>query len=182
MDIARGLTALHAVNVVHRDLKSKNVLLTSELDAKIGDVGIAAVKRKPGTSPLVLGRWLARWPGVLPSCFWANGVLRRLIFTVSVSFCGKLPPATSSKRIYTLPVAFNSLPGKLITLIEDCTDEDPRNALVPSKCMTEFWPIHRYLKSNSISLPSLPPSQIKNFQTERNTNFEPFITKLGLKR
>ena len=43
LDIARGLTALHAVNVVHRDIKSKNVLLTKGLCAKIGDVGIAAL-------------------------------------------------------------------------------------------------------------------------------------------
>ena len=39
-----------------------------------------------------------------------------------------------------------------------------RNALVPSKCMTEFWPFHRYLKSDSISLPSLPPSQSRIFK------------------
>jgi hypothetical protein len=46
LDIARGLTALHAVNVVHRDIKSKNVLLTKDMCAKIGDVGIAAVHSK----------------------------------------------------------------------------------------------------------------------------------------
>ena len=43
LDIARGLTALHAVNVVHRDIKSKNVLLTKGLCAEFGDVGMAAL-------------------------------------------------------------------------------------------------------------------------------------------
>lgn len=44
LDIARGLCFLHANNVIHRDLKSKNVLLTADWGAaKIADVGLAAV-------------------------------------------------------------------------------------------------------------------------------------------
>ena len=98
LDIARGLTALHAVNVVHRDLKSKNVLLTSELDAKIGDVGIAAVQTQAGYLTASAGQVVGTLAWSAPSCFWANVALRRSIFTVSVSFCGKLLPATSLKE------------------------------------------------------------------------------------
>ncbi|XP_065887438.1 uncharacterized protein [Dysidea avara] len=42
-DIACGLTYLHAKNVIHRDLKADNILLTSSNDAKIGDLGVAKV-------------------------------------------------------------------------------------------------------------------------------------------
>ncbi|KAF1774384.1 Protein kinase-like domain [Phytophthora cactorum] len=43
-DVAHALTYLHSLNppVIHRDLKSKSILLTHELDAKITDFGDAA--------------------------------------------------------------------------------------------------------------------------------------------
>eukprot|EP00966_Prymnesium_polylepis_P203669 4718545-Prymnesium_polylepis.1 len=41
-DVARGLTHLHAhVKIVHRDVKSANVLLDRGLVARIGDFGLA---------------------------------------------------------------------------------------------------------------------------------------------
>jgi len=47
MDIARGIQTMQAHNVIHRDLKSKNVLLTTGTDgtvgAKLADFGAAAV-------------------------------------------------------------------------------------------------------------------------------------------
>lgn len=41
LGIAKGLAFLHSQHVVHLDLKSPNVLLTSDWDAKIGDIGLA---------------------------------------------------------------------------------------------------------------------------------------------
>lgn len=43
LEITEGLAYLHARNVTHRDLKSKNVLLTADLHAKVADVGGAAM-------------------------------------------------------------------------------------------------------------------------------------------
>ena len=41
LDVANGLSYLHSQNIVHRDLTLSNILLTTELNAKIADFGVA---------------------------------------------------------------------------------------------------------------------------------------------
>ncbi len=43
-DVAVGLEFLHKNNIIHRDIKSSNVLLSQELNAKISDYGLAKTK------------------------------------------------------------------------------------------------------------------------------------------
>ena len=40
-EVALGMAYLHSIGIVHRDLKPDNVLLTAQLQAKIGDFGIS---------------------------------------------------------------------------------------------------------------------------------------------
>jgi len=43
IDICTGLSAAHRSNIIHRDIKPQNILLTSDFTAKISDFGVARI-------------------------------------------------------------------------------------------------------------------------------------------
>ena len=54
-DVAAGLSFLHKRNVIHRDIKSLNVFLDQELNAKIGDYGLAKIKTYSDNTTAAVG-------------------------------------------------------------------------------------------------------------------------------
>ncbi|KAF9303284.1 hypothetical protein BGZ74_004050 [Mortierella antarctica] len=65
-EIARGLEYMHQKKVIHRDLKSANVLLTKHMEVKLADFGLAAVRTTTSSKSTVSSdsrkgttRWLA---------------------------------------------------------------------------------------------------------------------------
>ena len=55
LEIAAGLSFLHGNNILHRDLKPQNVLLSKERQAKLSDFGLAKVKLHTGSTSTSLG-------------------------------------------------------------------------------------------------------------------------------
>ncbi|KAF9157995.1 hypothetical protein DFQ26_008096 [Actinomortierella ambigua] len=61
-EIARGLAYIHQMGVIHRDLKSMNVLLSRQKEAKLCDFGMATVKSQSAPTSIALPgtiRWMA---------------------------------------------------------------------------------------------------------------------------
>ena len=97
LDVAAGVDYLHSNNIVHRDIKSLNVLLDRELNPKLCDFGLALIKSDTESQSVAhtraVGtvRWLA--PEVIPgakhsqrSDIWALGLIGSELATRGVPF------------------------------------------------------------------------------------------------
>jgi serine/threonine protein kinase len=61
LDVARGMTYIHALGFIHRDLKSDNLLISADKSIKIADFGVARIEVKTeGMTPETgTYRWMA---------------------------------------------------------------------------------------------------------------------------
>jgi serine/threonine-protein kinase len=131
-EVAAGLSAAHALGVVHRDVKPGNVILTSS-GAKVIDFGIAASVGAPNAEPdgsiLATLSWVApeRLQGgtvLPPSDMFSFGVLLFSLLAGTLPW----PPGTPLKDRLALAAGLPVLPGLPATvgaLCLSCLSEDP---------------------------------------------------------
>ena len=141
LQIASALDHAHRRGVVHRDLKSSNVIVTPDGRPVVLDFGLA--RRLPdgerqatettaggyalaGTLSYMSPEVLLGHPADARTDVWAMGVLLYEMLTGELPFAGRTPFETSSAIINEPPRAMpRSVPLALRLVVERCLQKDP---------------------------------------------------------
>ena len=112
--VARALAAAHAAGVVHRDIKSHNVLVTPEGEAKLTDFGIARIVEAEGVNLTKTGIVMGSSDYLAPEQaegrevdargdVYSLGVVLFEALTGKLPFTGENPVAVATKHVYEAP-------------------------------------------------------------------------------
>ncbi len=143
--IADALAHAHEYGIIHRDLKSSNIVITPDGRAKLLDFGLAAPLRRaeldqstrsqllPLESGTVSGTLVYMAPEVLRgdegderSDLWALGVVLFEMATGELPFTGKTAFELSAAILYEPPGLLPArVPAGLRMLIRRCLEKDP---------------------------------------------------------
>ena len=136
LGIANGMCHLHELNIIHRDLKSLNILLDEHYYPKICDFGIARFKtesNQPVTQQIGTPHWMA------PELFLKNnydskvdvyafGIILWELITEQIPFMGQNPIQimTAVCQNHERPPLPEDAPPKLVNLINLCWAHSPQ--------------------------------------------------------
>ena len=145
MQIADALAHAHEHGVIHRDLKSTNVVVTPESRAKVLDFGLAARLKDTelqdavsakipltesrmivGTLPYLAPELLRGEPADTRTDIWALGILLYEMATGTHPFRGRTAFELSSSILRDAPTSLlEKVPSKLSTVILRCLEKSP---------------------------------------------------------
>jgi serine/threonine protein kinase len=143
VQIAKGLQAIHDVGIIHRDLKTSNIMRDKKGDVRLMDFGIAKVTggdRSSGSGLTTTGQIMGTPEYMSPeqclggkldhrSDIYALGVLVYEMFTGQVPFRGDTPVATLFKHIQDEPAFEGPVAGQIplpaVAVLKKALHKDP---------------------------------------------------------
>jgi serine/threonine-protein kinase len=148
VQMAEGLGAIHKVGIIHRDLKSANVMIAADGTAKLMDFGIAKAAGAEGASTgYVLGSPEYMSPeqargrhAEFRSDIYSLGVVVFEAFTGRVPFRGATPVATLMMHVETPPPIDDPslhLPPALVRVLRRALAKDPAERFPDAGSMSE---------------------------------------------
>ncbi|PYQ02213.1 MAG: hypothetical protein DMF82_16700 [Acidobacteria bacterium] len=172
--VADGLEAIHRVGIVHRDLKTLNVMIDAHGAAKVMDFGIAKRVAGEGT-PAPSGSYVVGSPEYMSpeqargqpvdfrSDIYALGIIVFELFTGRVPFRGETPVATLLMHLETPPPlegpAAAAIPASLRPVLRKALAKDPADRYAGAREMADALRAARGAPPGATALPAASPTR-----------------------
>jgi len=183
---AAALTVAHEAGVFHRDVKSGNILLTSDGSVKVTDFGIARALDDSeeltktgaviGTATYFSPEQAQGLPADGRSDIYSLGVVLFELVTGQPPFSGESPVAVAYQHVSELAPPASSInpdvPAALETIIEKCLEKDPASRYQTAIELRND--LLRFLRGeNPIAAPAAAPPPLIPVGYEPQTPIEP---------
>ena len=148
IEVARGISAVHAAGLLHRDIKTGNVMREEGGRIVLMDFGLTHERDGEqlwgGTPHYMAPELLAGAPASVATDVYAFGVLLFHVVTRKYPFDGEnlseVAAAHQSQLRHRLIDERPDLPEQLVRVIETAIDSDPRSAIA---AQDRYWPRFR---------------------------------------
>jgi serine/threonine protein kinase len=151
-DIASGVSFLHAEGIIHRDIKSLNVLLDEHFKAKLTDFGLSRVKNEAQSFSTHHAGVAGTLAWMAPELTFEEGGCTKAsdMYSVGITLwelVSRRLPFQEVQKVATIPVKVNNgyrdkipddCPPKLKTLIPACWESHPKNRPEADTVVTYF--------------------------------------------